>query len=637
MSIEAGDAVITISGESGDLDAELQKVDTEVQQTCENITENFTATGAIVAGFGAAIVAAMGLAISASAKEEAMTTRLVVALRNVGIEYDSVKGSLEGWIDRMQQSTSFADTDMRESLSTLILATGDLTKAQDLMALSMDMAVGMGTDLASATSRVSMALAGNWGMLQRYIPALAQAATEEEKWIMLREMFAGQAEEYGKTLQGQFDLLKNNLSDVKEMIGDVFNPALTALFEKINNFVQWIKTLNPFLVKLITIGVGVGGVLALMGGGLLLLAGLAPILTKAIGWLTVATFPKLVTSLRAVIGAMWQLVASFLAALAAAGPWAWAALATGIALIAFGVWKASEYSKKATEGLDDTAQAADNVIDSLGEGQNALQQYQGEVDSASDSLGDLTSSTLDAAGAQGTLATSLGASTQAMGLQVDMARALALIFGDLAGYVRTFQGGLTEAEWGAFFGRPEMGTATWYDEYGNIIFQGTTAEARARNKFRENQLEYYGTHPSSGEKRYQYIDEYGQVVFTGTKEEWEAWSGSSRYRVEGYPGTEEGSTIPTKHLKEITPGFQHGGILLEPTLLYGLRSKDILGIAGEAGKEGIVPTSQITGQTINIDFHIAQVTIREEADIKKLGHAFYQEIAAGIRGRGIKG
>jgi hypothetical protein len=260
----------------------------------------------MVAG-GVAIGAALGVAVKAAADEQAGVMRLDTAMRNMGLSYDLVKGSLESWIDAQQQKTSVADDAQRDSLASLITMTGNLASAQDYLTLAMDISAGTGRDLSSATQLVEQALAGNWGTLERYIPSLKSAQTEEEKWYDLRETFIGQAETYGNSFEGQMQTMKNNIDDVKEALGAAVIEAIQPAVSGLSNLILTIKdNANPELMKLVAIiGVGGAGGLTLVGG-MLLIVSQAPKVVAAIntmGWSVKALSGELVL-LTAGIGMM---------------------------------------------------------------------------------------------------------------------------------------------------------------------------------------------------------------------------------------------------------------------------------------------------------------------------------------------
>ena len=69
------------------------------------------------------------------------------------------------------------------------------------------------------------------------------------------------------------------------------------------------------------------------------------------------------------------------------------------------------------------------------------------------------------------------------------------------------------------------------------------------------------------------------------------------------------------------PGMASGGMITEPTMLYGLRSQRPYAIAGEAGPERVVPgVSSGAGVTINV----GELHVREDADIRRIAEELYR-------------
>lgn len=265
----------------------------EATKTLDKVNKKFGMTsrqmkiaGGVMVGSGLAIGYGLVECTKAAAEEEAGIVRLSVAMENMGLSYEDTRESLEAWIDAEQQKTSIADNEQRDSLAGLVRMTGDMGEAQDLLTLAMDMSVGLNEDLESSTRKVMYAMGGNWGMVERYIPALKECATEEEKWMKLREMFAGQAEEYGKTVDGQMKLMQNNIGDIKEALGTVFLPVLSAVLDKIKGLVLWLKNLDPRWQKVIAFGALAAAGLLIVGGGLLLVLGFLPTLAAGFGIVT---------------------------------------------------------------------------------------------------------------------------------------------------------------------------------------------------------------------------------------------------------------------------------------------------------------------------------------------------------------
>ncbi|MBN1367184.1 MAG: phage tail tape measure protein [Dehalococcoidales bacterium] len=240
-----------------------------------SMSKGFKVAGGIAAGAGAAITGTMALCVKSAAEEEAGIMKLSQALKNVGINYDEVKGSLEGVISATQTKTSVADDAQREALQALVEITGDYNKSLDLLALTLDMSVAMNIDAATAADLVGKVAAGNTAILSRYGIVLKEGATATEALGALQSKYGGQAEAYGQTMSGQMALLKNNIGDLMESIGGQLIPILTDFFQNnlqpiIEKVKSWIGE-NPNLVRTITIVTSVVGAVLIPLGSLLLL------------------------------------------------------------------------------------------------------------------------------------------------------------------------------------------------------------------------------------------------------------------------------------------------------------------------------------------------------------------------------
>lgn len=81
--------------------------------------------------------------------------------------------------------------------------------------------------------------------------------------------------------------------------------------------------------------------------------------------------------------------------------------------------------------------------------------------------------------------------------------------------------------------------------------------------------------------------------------------------IPGLGGKEFGFNIKEIKITE----FAKGGIIPEPTLLYGLKSMRPYAIAGERGPEVVSP---VGSSTVTNEFNISQLVVREEADVGRI-------------------
>ena len=93
-------------------------------------------------------------------------------------------------------------------------------------------------------------------------------------------------------------------------------------------------------------------------------------------------------------------------------------------------------------------------------------------------------------------------------------------------------------------------------------------------------------------------------------------------------GNKFGIDIPNITL----PTFATGALISEPTLLTNLRTLRPVGIAGEAGVERLTPGAGGAGMTLNIN--VANLIVREEADIRKIAQKLFHLQQTKIRAAG---
>jgi phage-related minor tail protein len=276
-----------MAGEFAKLFVTIGLDDKELQSSLNKVQKNLSQVGKVMTGIGAGITASLGLATKMAADEEKGIQRLSVALQNVGVEYDAVKGSLEAVINATQQKTSIADDQQRAALSELIATTGDYNTALSLLPLTMDLAIAKDMDMATAAELLGRVAMGNTSVLTRYGIQLKEGATATEALAAIQEKFGGQAEAYGQTVAGQFDLMKNNMGDFMESIGGQLLPILSELFKKIQpviqSFIKWMEE-NPGLTKTIVIvAAAIGGVMVVLGPILMMLPAIAAGFTLMLG------------------------------------------------------------------------------------------------------------------------------------------------------------------------------------------------------------------------------------------------------------------------------------------------------------------------------------------------------------------
>jgi hypothetical protein len=195
------------------------------------------AAAAAAAGAYATKLAVEG--VKAAIEDEKAQESLRRTLENVTGATEAQTQATERYIAKTAVAAGVADDQLRPSLDRLIRATGDLTEAQRLQSIALDISAGTGRSLQAVTEALSKAQEGNLGGLTRLGVGLTAAEVKtlsfEQITAKLGETFAGQAAASANTFQGRLDRLNIVLDEAKESIGFALLPILERLLNFVND------------------------------------------------------------------------------------------------------------------------------------------------------------------------------------------------------------------------------------------------------------------------------------------------------------------------------------------------------------------------------------------------------------------
>jgi len=243
---------LTILGDVDQLKKSLQGATADVEDSSSKMLDFGKKAGL---AFAAAAVAAGAYAVKigvdgvkAAIEDEQSQSKLALALeRATGATKDQIAAT-ESSILKMSLATGVADDKLRPALSRLAISTGDISKAQDLLSLSMDVATQTGKPLETVANAIGKAYDGNTAALGKLGIGLSSAELKTMQFTdvqqKLTDLFGGAAAKNAETFQGRMDVLKTTLSEAKETIGYALLPILETL---VNYFVQYVV---PIVEKL---------------------------------------------------------------------------------------------------------------------------------------------------------------------------------------------------------------------------------------------------------------------------------------------------------------------------------------------------------------------------------------------------
>ena len=190
-----------------------------------------------------ALTAVAGLSVKAAIEDEAAQAQLAKTLQNVTGATDAQVAAVEASISAMQMATGVSDGELRPAFATLVRGTKDLSEANKILALAMDIAAATGSDLQSVSDALAQAYGGNTKALAKLSPelkiAIKEGASLDQVMGTLSKTFGGSAAVAAETAEGKFKRLNVVLGEAKESIGKALLPAIEAVLPFLISFGDW--------------------------------------------------------------------------------------------------------------------------------------------------------------------------------------------------------------------------------------------------------------------------------------------------------------------------------------------------------------------------------------------------------------
>ena len=208
----------------------------------------------------AGVVTVITGAVSAAIEDQAAQASLARQIKASTKATDAQIASVEKYISSLGASVAISDDEARPAFQALIVATKDLTKAQDLLNIAIDVSAATGTDLTTVSDALAKAYAGNMRGLQALSPEIKamvkDGASLEEVLATLQTNFGGAGEAAANTAAGGMKKLGIAFNETKESIGMAFLPILEKLQPVIEKFSAWAEQ-NPTLLAAVIAAMGI--------------------------------------------------------------------------------------------------------------------------------------------------------------------------------------------------------------------------------------------------------------------------------------------------------------------------------------------------------------------------------------------
>jgi len=195
----------------------------------------FSLKGLVTSQLGAAVSAGalvqqLGKAVTAFNEDEKAQQQLKIAVQNSTGATDLQVASLEQSIKKMEATSAVSDDKLRPSMTTLVRATKDVTQAQDLLNLALDISAGTGKDLETVSLALAKAQTGNVGALTRLGVSLDENAVKTKDLDTIQRQletsFKGASEAAAASSAGAMSQLSITVDNLYELVGSKLSPVV---------------------------------------------------------------------------------------------------------------------------------------------------------------------------------------------------------------------------------------------------------------------------------------------------------------------------------------------------------------------------------------------------------------------------
>ena len=194
----------------------------------------------------------LGDAVGQAIADETSIRRLTASLKANVPAWDGDTAAIEKRI-LAGQKLGFTDDELRASLTVLVGATHDVSKAQELQNAAMDLARFKGIDLGTATDALVKIEGGRYRILASLGIKLREGATATEVLAAVTKVAAGQAAAFGDTTEGAMQGASIAIDELKEDLGRELLPVVkeVAIFARdtlvpaLKDMIQVIKDAKP--------------------------------------------------------------------------------------------------------------------------------------------------------------------------------------------------------------------------------------------------------------------------------------------------------------------------------------------------------------------------------------------------------
>lgn len=249
----------------GDAD-QLSRASKQAEGATDSLEKRVKAVGAAItaAYAGSKVISFAKDSVSAAMEDAKAQDILDRSIRNVTGATDAQVAAAERHIAVLEGTLAVSDDKLRPALERLVRSTKDVSEAERLLDVALDVSAGTGKDLQTVVEALGKAHDGNTGALGRLGIATKDAEGKTKSFADivadLSQKFSGQAAGAADTAAGRMEALRIRFDNLKETVGTALLPVVEQLASVVGSVVGWFNELDPGLQRVISQLVVFGGI-----------------------------------------------------------------------------------------------------------------------------------------------------------------------------------------------------------------------------------------------------------------------------------------------------------------------------------------------------------------------------------------
>ena len=240
---------------------DFKKLETTSEKVSFGMKKALVPATAALAGLTAAAGASLKAAVDDAAQQDELARQITAV---TGATEEQIAAN-EAYIATMELATATSDAQLRPALGNLVRATRDVSEAQELLGIALDISAATGKDLNTVSEALAKAYQGETSSLKRLDPSLTavikSGAEFEEIGQALADTFGGAAAEAADTSAGRFARMQIQIDNAQEAIGYALLPILEKLIPVLESVATFIGDNTELIVAL---GIAIGTVAAIV-------------------------------------------------------------------------------------------------------------------------------------------------------------------------------------------------------------------------------------------------------------------------------------------------------------------------------------------------------------------------------------